>query len=144
MKTLRSLASEQGSTLAITMIMLLIATLIGVTAVNTSTTEVSMSGNYKSAKQTYYLTDSMMQYTLQWPSTFVMTSYAAPLQTQTVTDASLPTGNSVVTFLASGNPPPGFSAKTQGANYFTIRSTATGANNAQDTHVLFYAQVVPK
>lgn len=135
--------NEQGFILTLTLILLLIATVIGITAVTTSKTDVAMSGNFKLALQTFYTTDSVAQYVVSNPTTFNMTSYAAPLATVTFNDPSL-TGSANVTFLSSALPPPGTSARFFSSNYFVISTTGTGPINAQETQIIHWAEIVPK
>ena len=139
--------TEQGFILTLTLILLLIATVIGITAVTTSKTDVGMSGNFKLALQAFYTTDSVTQYVLTNPTTFDMTNYAAPLAVFTIADNSLPTGftgNANVTFLSTALPPPGTSSKYFSSNYFVITTTATGPANSQNTQIMNWAEVVPK
>jgi hypothetical protein len=138
-----ALVAEQGYILIITLVMLLMASVIGIMAVTTSTTEVAMSGNFKTGLQTFYTTDAVAQYVLSEPTTFDMTRYAAPLATVNVADPTI-AGSANVTYLASGLPPPGTSAKFFSTNYFVISATSNGPANAQDTQVVQWAQIVPK
>jgi hypothetical protein len=135
--------NEEGFILVITIIMLLIATIIGITAVTTSKTEVSISGNYKLGMQTFYTADSVTQYVLTNPTTFNMTNYAAPLAQVTFNDPSL-TGSANVTFLSTALPPPGTSAKFFSSNYFVISTTGNGPLHAQETQILHWGEIVPK
>jgi hypothetical protein len=153
----RDRSAEKGSILMITLIMLLVATMIGMMAITTSTTGISMMGNYKTASQTFYTTDSATKWALTNPSTFAMNLYAAPLSTQTFTDPGIPgwqtlggfyanaSGRARVTYLSTGAPPAGTSARYFQTNYFMIQTTGNGgANNAQDTHQIYFASTVAK
>lgn len=137
------LAEEQGFIMILTIVLLLVATIVGITAVTTSKTEVSVAGNNKVGLQTFYTADSVSQYVLTNPATFNMTSYAAPLATATFNDPSL-TGSAAVTFLTTALPPPGTSAKFFSTNYFVISTTGNGPIHAQETQVIHWAEIVPK
>jgi len=143
MKKCTAPLNEQGFILTLTLILLLIATVIGITAVTTSKTDVAMSGNFKLALQTFYTTDSVAQYVVSNPTTFNMTSYAAPLANVTFNDPSL-TGSSNVTYLSTALPPPGTSARFFSTNYFVISTTGNGPINAQETQIIHWAEIVPK
>lgn len=135
--------NEQGFILTLTLIMLLVATVIGITAVTTSKTDVAMSGNFKLTLQAFYTADSVTQYVLTNPTTFNMTSYATPLAAVTFNDPSL-TGSAAVTFLSAALPPPGTSARFFSANYFVISATGNGPINAQETQIVHWAEIVPR
>jgi hypothetical protein len=151
-------SAEKGSILMITLIMLLVATMIGMMAITTSTTGISMMGNYKTASQTFYTTDSTTKWVLTNPTTFAMNNYPAPLSTQPLIDTSISTGwrslggfyanaagQATVTYLSTGPPTDGSSAEKYKTNYFLVQTTGNGgANNAQDTHQAYYASTVQK
>jgi hypothetical protein len=144
----------------ITLIMLLVATMIGMMAITTSTTGISMMGNFKTASQTFYTTDSVTKWALTDPSTFAMNFYPAPFSTRStgpLIDPGIPgwqtlggfyanaRGQATVTYLSTGKPPGDTSARYFQTNYFMVQTTGNGgANNAQDTHQIYFASTVAK
>jgi Tfp pilus assembly protein PilX len=151
------LKNQRGTIMMVTLILILLATVIGFIAIKTATTGISMAGNYKSGMQAFYTADSVTKYVLANPSTFNMTNYPSSLSTQNYTDPGLPGTtvvsalfpalssnlNSTVTYLQTGIPPSGTGSKFQ-ANYFIVKTTVKGTNNAQEIQESYYALIVPK
>jgi Tfp pilus assembly protein PilX len=55
-------SNEKGSTLLISILILLLLTVIGIAATNTSTIEILISGNDKFAKKAFYAADGGIVY----------------------------------------------------------------------------------
>ena len=60
------LAGEEGSVIILSLIMLVLLTLVGTSATNTSTLEVQVAGNERVYKQTFYQTDATVMQAFQW------------------------------------------------------------------------------
>ncbi len=64
MKNIKKI-NEKGSALLIAMIMLVVLTVIGTASINTSTTEVMISGNYRAMKEAFYNTEGPTEYAVK-------------------------------------------------------------------------------
>jgi hypothetical protein len=150
--------TEKGSILMVTLMMILLATIVGFIGLKTATTGISLAGNYKSGMQAFYTADSLTKYVIANPISFNMTSYLVPLASQGIPDPGLPGSsilatifpattsnlNSTVTYLQTGIPPAGTSSRYFQTNYFVLNTTVKGTNNAQEVHEILYASTVPK
>ncbi|MHB8482861.1 MAG: pilus assembly PilX family protein [Nitrospiria bacterium] len=56
--------NEKGMALVLAMVMLVLMTLIGFAAVNTSTTEVSLSGNYRLSADSFYVSEGGINFVI--------------------------------------------------------------------------------
>lgn len=150
--------NEKGSIMMITLILILLATIIGFIAIKTATTAISMAGNYKSGMQAFYTADSLTQYVIANPNSFNTPSYPGPLSSLPFVGPALPGAsglstifpslssnmNSTVTYLQTGLPPAKNSAKYFQTDYFLVQTTVKGTNNAQEVQQVIYANTVLK
>jgi hypothetical protein len=159
-RKLKIALGEEGSILMITLIMILLATIIGFIAIKTATTGISIAGNYKSGMQAFYTADSVNKYVVTEPTSFDLNRYNinTPLPAVAITDPGLPgtsilssifpavtsNMNSSVTYLSTGLPPAGTSSKYFQTNYFLIKTNVKGTNKSQDALETLYASTVPK
>ena len=60
------LANENGSIIVVTLIMLVLLTLIGISSTNTSSTEVAIAANNQSYQVEFYLADSGWHQGAMW------------------------------------------------------------------------------
>ncbi len=149
---LMKLNNENGTALVIAMVFLGLLTTIGLYALLDSTTELTSSAGYRGNKEAFYAAEGALEYvkgdgyyfttkaTLNFPDNNHPAAAAHDLSASG-TDA---TGS--VTYLNSGNPPPGFgfSAKDTISGYFVIEATGTSASGAQNTQEEGVAKILPK
>jgi len=150
--------SERGAIMMVTLIMIVLAMIIGFIAVKSATTGISIAGNYKTGMQAFYTADSLTKYVIANPTSFDITSYPGPLSSVGIADPGLPGTsvlstlfpatsnnlNSTVTYLQTGMPPAGTSSRYFQTNYFFVQTTVNGTNNAQEVQQVVYASTVPK
>jgi hypothetical protein len=139
---------ETGTALVITLMVMVIMCLIGAAALMTSSVDLKISGNYRVAKQAFYLADAGLSYVrLNPPKPWFLINGKERLsnlttgeQTQTgignfqaditygVTSGTTPSVTKKVT-----NPPEGSGTgiRTGKAYHYTIASTGFGENQAQ-------------
>ena len=136
--------NEKGSALLIAMIMIVVLLIIGTATMNTSTTEVMISGNYKAIKENFRYGEVNSEYPIGQSTIYsnigisMGGSQAIPLAADNVPSANL--GNirildnaaGTVTLRRCGNP-----ARSMGDSedrkmlYYHINVTATGPANAE-------------
>ncbi|MBI3594575.1 MAG: hypothetical protein HY200_06405, partial [Nitrospirae bacterium] len=143
--------NEKGSIMMITLILLLLATIIGFVAIKTATTGMSMAGSYKTGMQAFYTADAVTKNAIANVTTFDMIQFPTTLSSITITDPGLPGTTSLstlfpaaqlrstVSYLSTGAPPAGTSSRYFQTNYFLIQTSVRGTNNAQETQETLYA-----
>ncbi len=137
----RPLANERGVALLLALAMLAIMTVIGVFALDTSTTEVQISGNYRSSQETFFAADRAVMFALgeaNFP-------YKAPPGGGDPNDPAVREANTrlikelgsnaVSTIVAAGSP--GISLK-QGAIECIFKGTEVGAGQSETFPVQYY------
>lgn len=133
--------NEKGTALVIAMIFLGLLTTIGIYAIYNSSSELTTSGRYKSDKEAFYAAEGAIEYVKGDGYYFTTkTSMIFPDNDAsphpTVAARSLASNGTnaygTITYVTSGNPPPGygFSAKDTQSNYFII--DATGVTHPED------------
>lgn len=139
---LRRLNKEKGSALLIAMIMLVVLTVIGAATMNTSTTEVIISGNYKTMKEAFYNTERVVEYAIVQPDAYSLgTAVSIPLAADNV--SSVPLGKNIfsnvtagsVTFSREMNALVG-SGTSDRINVFRIDVIASGPANAESHQIV--------
>jgi len=60
-----ALKNERGSALIIAIMLLAIMSILGVTMMSTSTTEIQLSGNYRNTQESFYTADRTIEYSMQ-------------------------------------------------------------------------------
>lgn len=141
------LNKEKGSALLIAMIMLVVLTVIGAATMNTSTTEVIISGNYKTMKEAFYNTERVTEYAIAQPDIYsatnniIGTSVSVPLAADNV--SSVPLGKNIFSNIISGNVTltremnaPVGSGLTGRVNVFLIDVTGSGPANAESRQIV--------
>lgn len=147
--------NEKGTALVIAMIFLGLLTTIGIYAIYNSSSELRTSGRYKSDKEAFYAAEGAIEYvkgdgyyfttktSMNFPDNDASPhpTVAARSLASNGTDAS-----GKITYVTSGNPPPGygFSAKDTQSNYFVIEATGTSQAGNQSTQEESVAKVLPK
>lgn len=145
---------ERGSALLIAMIMLVVLTVIGAATMNTSTTEVIISGNYRTMKECFYNTERVVEYAIVQPDIYAATNniigtlVSVPLAADNV--PSVPLGNKnifsnvtagSVTLAREMN---AFDGSSGRVNVFRIDVTGSGPANAECHQVLEYTILKPE
>lgn len=142
MGRINRLCKEDGSALLIALIMLMVLTIIGVATMNTSTTEVMISGNYRTMKECFYNAEKIMEYAIAQDniyanlSTTVGGSVSLPLTGDNQTSAALNENifsnvkAASVTLRREGKAPTG-KGESGRARYYYIDVTASGPANAE-------------
>jgi type IV pilus assembly PilX-like protein len=136
--------SERGVALIIALVMLVLLTILGAWVLNSASTDIHISGNYRNNQQAFYAGDAAINYltnanTLTTAySSMSVTNYSYPVPPLTVSIVSQASGT--VEFLRSGPLPLGTAydadvdyngnPKFHGL-YFNVQSSGTGMNNAQ-------------
>ena len=124
----RSLDNQRGTALVLALVMLALMSILGVMSLTTSTTEVGISGNYRSSQQAFYAADRAVEYAMTNEQIFDSigtgtidliadadtTNATATTNDDHITNIAAETGNSglqagganQVTYLTSGALPP--------------------------------------
>ena len=133
---------EEGIALITAILLLLVVTVLGLSAMQLGSTEALVSGSFRSAEDAFYAADGG----LNWVRTaFSYFNGAAQ---------AFPTGGDVVPVSASGNiapdgtgPPPagkGLSAVYFGSQYYQITSVGTAPSSTQSRVRARVSQITPK
>lgn len=148
--------SERGVALIIALVMLVLLTILGAWVLNSASTDIHISGNYRNNQQAFYAGDAAINYLTN--ANTLTTAYTAMSGTNysytltpplTVSVVSQATGT--VEFLRSGPLPLGSiydsdvdyngNPKFHGL-YFNVQTSGTGMNNAQAVIEAGVVQVV--
>lgn len=151
--------NEKGSALLIAMIMLVVLFIIGTATMNTSTTEVMISGNYRTMKEAFYNTEGPLEYA--WRQTDIYSTIgktigstlAIPLAADNTTSlflgknvfSSMTSGN--VTLRRIGNPPrgnEGTDTSKYDGYYYIVDVTGSGPANAESHQISEVVLLMPK
>lgn len=144
--------NQRGTALVIAMIFLALLTTVGLYALFNSSTELTRSARYKSNKEAFYAAEGAIEY-IKGDGYYFITKAAVNFPDNahpTVAARDLSSNGTNVsgtlTYVTSGNPPPGygFSAKDAQANYFVIEATGTSPAGAQSTQEESVAKILPK
>jgi type IV pilus assembly protein PilX len=149
---------QSGMILVLAMSMLFIMSIIGIMALNTSSTEIGISGNHKSSQEAFFAADRAVEYGMTSGDIYLKigtgtvdlddddvdhaTSIAAGLS-----GSGLKAGaDNHVTFLTSGSLPPGSGSDPTyfQARYYIIGVTGQGPKNTESRIEAEVARVVPK
>lgn len=151
---------DDGSALLIAMIMLVVLTFIGAATMNTSTTEVMISGNYRVMKEAFYNAEGPIEYAIKQPVIYETIGYTIggstgiPLGADNITSAVLNKNifsnvkaGSNVKLVREGVVPvtSGYDAKNSAgkALYYLVDVTASGPANAESHQVLQHWRLKP-
>jgi len=155
--------SERGVALIIALVMLVLLTILGTWVLNSASTDLHISGNYRNNQQAFYAGDAAINYMTN--SNTLTTAYSHMTGTNntscigpdvsciapTLTMSTEATATGTVEFLRSGPLPIGSiydadvdyngNPKFHGL-YFSVQSAGTGMNNAQAVIEAGVVQVV--
>ncbi|HXV20931.1 MAG TPA: pilus assembly PilX N-terminal domain-containing protein [Desulfuromonadales bacterium] len=164
----RSLDNQRGTALVLALVMLALMSILGVMSLTTSTTEVGISGNYRSSQQAFYAADRAVEYAMTNEQIFDSigtgtidliadadtTNATATTNDDHITNIAAETGNSglqsgganQVTYLTSGALPPGTGSDPTyfQARYYVITVNSQGPNNSAARVETQVARIVPK
>ncbi len=150
---------DGGSALLIAMIMLVVLTVIGAATMNIATTEVMISGNYRTMKEAFYNAEGPIEYAIKQPVIYETIGYtiggstAIPLGVDNITSAAL--NKNIFTTVKAGNVKlvreglvpntSGYDAKNSAgkALYYLVDVTASGPANAESHQVLSHWRPKP-
>ncbi|MBI3595953.1 MAG: hypothetical protein HY203_02230 [Nitrospirae bacterium] len=139
---------ERGVALIMTMVILLMLTFIGIATMSTSSTELSLSANYRRSREAFHAASGAIEYALRDNRNFVApaagpgTNTAFPGDINLTLNAITATGS--VTYLGNGPPPDGSGMGTDmESNYFAIDTTGTGSLSSTNQQELAMAKIVP-
>jgi hypothetical protein len=163
-----SLGNERGTALVLALVMLALMSILGALALSTSTTEVSISGNYRSSQQAFYAAERAVEYAMTNEEIFdsigmgsidlvgdadttgatatSLDDHLANITADTGNSGLDPAGVNQVVYLASGNLPPGTGSDPTyfQARYYIVNVTAQGPNGTSARVESQVARIVPK
>jgi hypothetical protein len=145
------LTDERGVALVMTMLILLMLTFIGMATISTSSTELSLSANYRRSREAFHAASGAIEYALLDTRNFVVPATGPGTPTLPggfPGDVNLTVGDTtatgLVTFLGSGPPPAGSKMGMNfEANYFSIDTTGTGSLGSTNQQELAIDKIVP-
>lgn len=148
----RATWNQNGTALVVAMIFLVLLTTVGIYAIFISSTELTTAARYKSDKEAFYAAEGAIEYvkgdgyyfTTTGIMTFPDSNHPSPAARSLQAEGTDATGT--ITYITSGNPPPGygFSAKTQKARYFVIEATGTSKSGIQSIQEEGVAKILPR
>lgn len=129
----RQLGNERGGALVLALAMLTIMSILGVFALSTSTTEVQITGNYRTSQQAFYAADRAVQFGLAHTGMYAGKSNLATVDANNsiaagTSGSSLKSGE--VAYLGEGPAPPG-SGTEFASIYHIIKAVGGGPNGAE-------------
>jgi len=167
-RILRTLGSERGTALVLALVMLALMSILGALALNTSTTEVSISGNYRSSQQAFYAAERAVEYAMTNEEIFdtigtgsidlvadadttnatatTLDDHLANIDAATGNSGLDPGGVNQVTYLTSGALPPGTGSDPTyfQSRYYIINVTSQGPGGTSTRVESQVARIVPK
>lgn len=141
MRTTRFRFAERGAALVVGMVLLVILTLLAISGMNTSTTELFMAGNEMYQENAFQAAETGIERTMA-TSTF-NPGVLPPAEPPVVTLANGDAYAAAVQPRGSSPPPPGYTLGEFSAEHFDIESTGTSQRNATSTHTQGLFLVVP-
>jgi type IV pilus assembly protein PilX len=152
----RSEPGQSGMILVLAMSMLFIMSIIGVMALNTSSTEIGISGNHKSSQEAFYAADRATEYATVSGAVYEQIGFGSvDLNIETHTEAIAadlsgsglrPDADNHVSYMTSGTLPPGWGSDPTyfEARYYIIGVTGQGPKNTETRIESQVARIVPK
>ena len=159
----RPLVDQRGFALILALVMLALMSLLGALSLSTSSVEVGISGNYRSSQQAFFAAQRGVEYAMTEGTIFdtIGTGFIDldddDSSTETTFETQIRAGaagrlreNAAdvnrVTFLTSGNVPPGSGSDPTyfQARYYVVTVTAQGPNNSVARVESQVARIVPK
>lgn len=144
---LPAMSNERGMALVMALVILLILTMIGVTAMSTSTLQEKMAGNVQEQTRAFHAAESGLNQALNTPGAMVLTGQTSFDFTFGSVSTGGVTTSKVVTNFRQSVPPArgsGYSASSFSAANFDQESTGRAASGATAVVHRGVAQIVPK
>jgi type IV pilus assembly protein PilX len=147
---------ESGMILVLAMSMLFIMSIIGVMALNTSSTEIGISGNHKSSQEAFYAADRASEYATVSGAVYSEIGFGSvdlntekhtdPIAADLIGSGLRPDADNHVSYLTSGTLPPGWGSDPTyfEARYYIIGVTGQGPKNTEARIESQVARIVPK
>jgi len=119
----KAAANEKGMVLVVVLLLIAVLVLLGSTAVMTTTTDLKISGNYKTSEQAFYNAEAGVEEVIAYLRSHTVTYPTTSTPTTTIT-VNCPTGLNFNTSVAINYVAP---------DSYKFQMTGTGANNASKT-----------
>lgn len=139
-------ASEHGAALIVVLMMLLLLSILGMTLLTSSTTELQIAGNYRTSQQAFYTADAILEFAQTDPAAY--TAIVPGVQNK-YSSAVVKVGDNAATykveFVGTGMAPPGSGSDDSFQSYFyMVDVSGSGPNGAAAELESEVARVVPK
>lgn len=148
---MKSINSERGVALVLSLWMLVILSLVGAIILAASTVEIRLAANDRHSQTALYVADAAIQYAKSDPAIYITIgdgTGGAPAGTVSFPTVAIDTStaqNVGVSFLGVGPPPEGSGLPaTYQAQYFTVQATGVGPNNSQVLLESQVGRIIPK
>lgn len=157
-----ALGNQRGMALVLALVMLALMSLIGALALSTSSTEVGISGNYRSSQEAFFAAERAVEYAMTDETIYTTIGTGSVdlsngASTETTHETSIRAGTSAklreetgdvnrVTYVSTGPLPPGSGSDPTyfQSRYYIVTVTAEGPNNSSARIESQVARVVPK
>jgi type IV pilus assembly protein PilX len=139
MRSITLPSAQQGATLVIGLVLLLIMTLLGITGLSSSTVDLAMAGNSQNAQSSFQAAESTIEVELRLGAA----GREAPRLNENYDFGNGARGRAETAFQSTRLPPPGYSLTEFQADHYLITSTGTAARSASSTHLQGFYVVVP-
>lgn len=133
-------AQQSGAALVVAMILLLILTLLAISGMSTSTTELQMAGNEQHSENAFQAAETGIERTISTGAFDATDEVDIP-------EVTLPNADRYEATIRPRGlslPPPGYSFDQFSAENFEIESTGHSVRDATDTHLQGLLLIVPK
>lgn len=148
--------NQRGMALILALVMLTLMSLLGAMALSTSTTEISIAGNYRASQQAFYAAQRAVEYSMTNEHIYdrSVNDFPVSLTGDYATDIAAGTDNggldgdvtNQVDYLTSGALPPGSGSDPTyfQSRYYTINATGKGPHNTRARVESQVSRIVPK
>jgi Tfp pilus assembly protein PilX len=150
----RCLGNQRGVALVLALTMLAVMSILGALALSTSTSEIGISGNYRTAKEAFFAAERAVEYGYTNAEIFDRPTTAFPVALTGDYATHIAVGNSglksgeinQVDYLTSGALPPGTGSDPTifQARYYIVTVTAQGPRNSTVRVESQVSRIVPK
>ena len=143
MKSFSRMGRQKGAALVVSLILLLVLTLLGVSGLSTATLELTMAGNTQFQENAFQAAETGIERALVAPgmNTGIPLVFPEAAAFPADPNTTIAWNNA---FQTLGLPPPGFSLDDFSSYHFQITSTGRGTRNATSTHVQGFFIVGPR
>lgn len=138
--------AERGAALIVVLVMLLLLSILGMTLLTSSTTELQIAGNYRTTQEAFYAADAALEVAQTDPD--VYTTIIPGVQNRYSSNV-FPIGNNTATYRVEyidRGPPPAGSGNDDSfqSNFYVINVNSSGPNQATVELESQIARIVPK